>query len=36
MWYYICKPFKWIMVEIRYRRKLKKLEEEEKDNFIYE
>jgi hypothetical protein len=34
IWYYICWPYNWVMLEIRYRKKLKKLREE--DPFIYD
>ena len=34
LWYYICWPYNWIVLEIKYRRKLKKLREQ--DPFIYD
>jgi len=34
LWYYICWPYNWVVLEIKYRRKLKKLREQ--DPFIYD
>ncbi len=34
IWYYICWPYHWVVLEIKYRKKLKKLREE--DPFIYD
>ena len=34
LWYYICWPYNWIVLEIKYRKKLKKLRKE--DPFIYD
>ena len=34
IWLYICWPYKWIKLEIKYRKKLKKLKEQ--DPFIYD
>ncbi len=34
IWYYVRWPYDWIVLEIKYRRKLKKLREQ--DPFIYD
>ena len=34
IWYYICWPYNLVVLEIKYRKKLKKLREE--DPFIYD
>ena len=34
IWYYIFWPYSWVVLEIKYRKKLKKLREE--DPFIYD
>ena len=34
LWYYICWPYNWLILELKYRKKLKELRK--KDPFIYD